>query len=226
MPQTNSLHFMRRTAVLFVLLAVLLAPGAAAQPEVSLRGNVGAAFFRSPDGLNNILNSGVDLGLGAGVELYKGVELVLQGNYDRFTLNGDNVALFDANLSVGAGVEGGALNVLNGTIGLRYTLENSTDAHPYVSGGVGLYRTVFEKAKIQGDEIFRRLEATNRGFYAAIGSTFRINDTYAVFFEPRFVSVDTKGSELDTVKSTRYVTLRLGLDVRLWGTDTGRQRSP
>ncbi|PSQ82831.1 MAG: hypothetical protein BRD30_13595 [Bacteroidetes bacterium QH_2_63_10] len=217
---------MRRTAVLFVLLAILLVPGAAAQPEVSLRGNVGAAFFRSPDGLNNVLNSGVDLGLGAGVELYKGVELVLQGSYDRFTLNGDNVALFDANLSVGARVEGGALNVSNGTIGLRYTLENSTDAHPYVAGGVGVYRSVLEKTKIQGEEIFPRLATTSRGFYAAIGSTFRINDTYAVFFEPRFVSVDTEGSELDTGEPTRYVTLRLGLDVRLWGADADRQRSP
>ena len=217
---------MRRTAALFVLLAILLVPGAAAQPEVSLRGNVGAAFFRSPDGLNNVLNSGVDLGLGAGVELYKGVELVLQGSYDRFTLNGDNVALFDANLSVGARVEGGALNVLNGTIGLRYILENSTDAHPYVAGGVGVYRSVLEKTKIQGEEIFPRLATTSRGFYAAIGSTFRINDTYAVFFEPRFVSVDTEGSELDTGESTRYVTLRLGLDVRLWGADADRQRSP
>lgn len=217
---------MRRTALLFVLLAFLLAPGAAAQPEVSLRGNVGAAFFRSPEGLNNVLNSGVDLGLGAGVELYRGLELVLQGSYDRFTLNGDNVALFDTNLSVGAGVEGGALNVLNGTVGLRYTLENSTDVHPYVSGGVGLYRSVLEETIIQGEEIFPRLTATSRGFYAAVGATFRINDTYAVFFEPRFVSVDTEGSELGTGESTRYMTLRLGLDVRLWGTDADRQRSP
>lgn len=206
---------MRRTAVLFSFLVLLVVSGAVAQPTVSVRGNVGAAFFQSPEGLNNILNSGVDLGLGAGVQLYGGLELVLQGSYDRFTMNGDNVALLSEGLDVRSEIEGGALNVLSGTIGFRYILRNPSDAHPYVSGGIGLYQSVLEEAFSEEDEIFQRLVATRKGYYMAIGTNFRIDDTYAVFFEPRLVIIDTNGSELNTPASTRYATLLLGLEVQL-----------
>ena len=206
---------MRRTAALLVLLG-LLTTSVSAQPTVSLRGNVGAAFFQSPEGLNTVLNSGVDLGLGAGVEVYNGLEVVLQGSYDRFTLNGDNVALLNDNLSVGTPVDGGALNVLNGTIGLRYTLKNQSDAHPYVAGGVGLYRTVLAETRIrQSGNVLPERSARGRGGHAAVGSNFRINETYSVFVEPRYVIVDTEGSELETGTSTRYVTVRLGMGVQL-----------
>ncbi|MEF8866327.1 MAG: outer membrane beta-barrel protein [Salinibacter sp.] len=207
---------MRRTAALLVLLGLLLSTSVSAQPAVSLRGNVGAAFFQSPEGLNTVLNSGVDLGLGAGVEVYDGLEVVLQGSYDRFTLNGDNVALLEENLSVGTSVEGGALNVLNGTIGLRYTLKNQSDAHPYVSGGVGLYRTEFAEARVrQSENVLPERSTRRRGFHVAIGSNFRIDETYSVFVEPRYVVVDTEGSDLETGSSTRYVTVRLGMGVQL-----------
>lgn len=207
---------MRRTAALLVFLGLLLTTSVSAQPTVSLRGNVGAAFFQSPEGLNTVLNSGVDLGLEAGVEVYNGLEVVLQGSYDRFTLNGDNVALINDNLSVGTPVDGGALNVLNGTIGLRYTLENRSDAHPYVAGGVGLYRTVLAETRIpQSGNVLPERSARGRGFHAAVGSNFRIDETYSVFVEPRYVIVDTEGSELDTGASTRYVTVRLGMEVQL-----------
>lgn len=207
---------MRRSTLLLVFIAVLAAPSALAQPTISVRGNVGAAFFQSPDGLNNVLNSGVDLGVGAGIQVYRGLELVLHGSYDRFTLNGDNVALLDENLSVGTRVDGGNFNVLNGTIGLRYVLRNPGDVHPYASSGVGVYRTVFEETIIhQSEEAFPRRATTRRGFHMAIGSNFRIDDTYAFFFEPRYVIVNTENSELNTGTSTRYVTVRLGLDIRL-----------
>lgn len=207
---------MRRTAALVVFLGLLVSTGVSAQPAVSVRGNVGAAFFQSPDGLNTVLNSGVDLGLGAGVEVYEGLEIVLQGSYDRFTLNGDNVALVNENLSLETTVEGGALNVLNGTIGFRYTLENQSDAHPYVSGGVGLYRTVLAETQIRSNgSIFPERSTRSRGFHGAIGIDFRIDETYSFFFEPRYVVVDTDGSELETNTSTRYITVRLGMDVQL-----------
>lgn len=206
---------MRRTVILFSFLVVLVVSGAVAQPTVSVRGNAGAAFFQSPEGLNNILNSGVDLGLGAGVQLYGGLEFVLQGSYDRFTMNGDNVALLSEGLDVRSEIEGGALNVLSGTIGFRYTLRNPSDVHPYVSGGIGLYRSVLGEAFSKGDEILRRLAATRKGYHMAIGTNFRIDDTYAVFFEPRLVIIDTNGSELNTPTSTRYATFLLGLEVQL-----------
>ena len=206
---------MRRIAALFVFVGLLLGTRASAQPAVSVRGNVGAAFFQSPEGLNNVLNSGVDLGLGAGLEVYDGLEVVLQGSYDRFTLNSDNVALLDDNLPVGTSVEGGALNLINGTVGLRYTLKNQSDAHPYVAGGIGLYRTELAEARVrQGENVLPERSTRGRGFHLAIGSNFRVNETYGVFFEPRYVVVDTGGSDLQTGDSTRYVTIRLGVEVQ------------
>lgn len=214
-PRTNTFSPMRRTSILFVFLAFLLVPSTVAQPTVSVRGNAGAAFFQSPEGLNTILNSGVDLGLSAGVQVYGGLELVLEGSYDRFTMNGDNIALLNEGLDVGSRIRGGALNVLGGKIGMRYTLRNPSDAHPYVSGGIGLYRSVLEEAYYQNDEILRRLATRRKGYHVAIGTNFRIDDTYAFFFEPRLVIIDTNGSELDTPTSTRYVTVLIGLEMKL-----------
>lgn len=206
---------MRRTAALLVFFGLVLSTRVSAQPAVSVRGNVGAAFFQSPEGLNNVLNSGVDLGLEAGLEVYDGLEVVLQGSYDRFTLNSDNVALLDDNLPVGASVEGGALNLINGTVGLRYTLENQSDAHPYLAGGIGLYRTELAEAQVrQGENVLPERSTRGRGFHLAIGSNFRVDETYGVFFEPRYVVVDTDDSDLQTGTSTRYVTVRLGMEVQ------------
>ena len=206
---------MRRTAALLIVLSLVFSTRVSAQPAVSVRGNVGAAFFQSPEGLNNVLNSGVDLGLEAGLEVYDGLEVVLQGSYDRFTLNSDNVALLDDNLSVGTSVEGGALNLINGTVGLRYTLKNQSDAHPYVAGGIGLYRTELAEARVrQGENVLPERSTRGRGFHLAIGSNFRVDETYGVFFEPRYVVVDTGGSDLQTGDSTRYVTVRLGVEVQ------------
>ena len=206
---------MRRTAALLVFFGLVLSTRVSAQPAVSVRGNVGAAFFQSPEGLNNVLNSGVDLGLEAGLEVYDGLEVVLQGSYDRFTLNSDNVALLDDNLPVGTSVEGGALNLINGTVGLRYTLKNQSDAHPYVAGGIGLYRTELAEAQVrQGENVLPERSTRGRGFHLAIGSNFRVDETYGVFFEPRYVVVDTDDSDLQTGTSTRYVTVRLGMEVQ------------
>ena len=206
---------MRRTAALLIVLGLVFSTRVSAQPAVSVRGNVGAAFFQSPEGLNNILNSGVDLGLEAGLEVYDGLEVVLQGSYDRFTLNSDNVALLDDNLSVGTSVEGGALNLINGTVGLRYTLKNQSDAHPYVAGGIGLYRTELAEAQVrQGANVLPERSTRGRGCQLAIGANCRANATYGGFFEPRYVVVDTGGSDLQTGDSTRYVTVRLGVEVQ------------
>ncbi|MFB6098863.1 MAG: outer membrane beta-barrel protein [Salinibacter sp.] len=208
---------MRRTAAVFLILVpFLIGATAGAQPVVTMRGNVGAAFFRSPEGLNTVLNSGIDLGLGTGIQLYEGLEIVLEGSYDRFTLNADNIALYSENLSVGTRVEGGALNVLNATIGFRYLFSHQGSARPYAAGGIGIYRSVLERARIpETNQRLSRLAAISRGYHAALGARFRIDDTYSFFFEPRYVIVDTNGTELDTNSSTRYLTVRLGLDVRL-----------
>jgi opacity protein-like surface antigen len=206
---------MRRLAVLFVFLPFLVGSIAVAQPKGSLRGNVGAAFFQSPEVLNTVLNSGVNLGVGAAVRMTEGLEFVLEGSYDRFTFNGDTFGIRAENVSVESDVEGGHLNVQNVTAGLRYTFTNQSDVHPYVAGGVGVYRSVLERITVsQSDQTLPRRTATTNGYHAALGSKFLVNETYNFFFEPRLVIVDTDGSELQTGSSARYVTVRLGVDVR------------
>ncbi len=207
---------MRRAVVLIFFLAFFLGTGVKAQPSVSVQGNVGAAFFQSPSGLSDILNSGVNLEFGTGVQVYEGLEVVLQGSYDRFTLNGDNLTLFNQNLPVEAEVEGGAFTLLNATLGLRYTLQNQGSAHPYVSGGMGIYRTTLSEARIsQSNETLPGRATTGKGYHATLGTKFQIDETYSFFFGPRYVIVDTNESELQTSTSTRYVTLRLGVEVQL-----------
>lgn len=203
---------LRSRTILFVLLLLVGSMGAMAQPTVSVRGNVGATFFRSPDGRGQTLNSGVAFGLEAGLRFYRGLAVTVQGGYDQFTLNEETTRLLSRNDVIQAG----DLSFLNGSLGLRYTYVNDGDAHPFISAGVGLYRVrsgnwkVFEEGEVanQGAVLTQRDE----GIHLGVGSVFRLDDTYAVFFEPRYIFYDL--SE-DVIGSIRYFTLRLGVDVQL-----------
>lgn len=193
---------------------------AAAQSTVSLRGNVGASFFQSPGVEQDLLNSGTDLGLGLDVAVYRGISVVLEGGYDRFTLNQENAEILS-----GAGrFRAGDLSLLGGSLGVRYTLENESDAHPYLMAGIGLYRGTQTDSRFYGAEGGQESASTKtsiqRGFHLALGSNFRLDDTYTVFAEPRFTFIKGKSdgfliSTQDT-EMPRFFTLRLGLDVRLW----------
>jgi len=180
----------------------------AAQPTVSVRGNVGASFFQSPDLLNEALHSGVDLGVGAGVEVYRGLSLTARAGIDRFTLNERNFRRIGFR-------EGGDISFLSGSLGLRYTYENETDAHPYLATGVGRYRqTISNRRGIEGGELVDRdgaLRDRGLGTHLALGSLLRFNDTYALFFESRYVFYDLAEGLGD---AQRYFTLRVGVDVQ------------
>lgn len=180
-----------------------------AQPTVSVRGNVGASFFRSPDSRSEILNSGTSLGVEAGIRVYRGLAVTIGGGYDRFTLNEENTRLFAA--------AGGDWAFLSGTMGLRYTYLNSSDAHPYLSVGAGMYRLRSTNRREASDQelvsIGGQAQEIKTGLHLALGSVFRLNDTYAVFFEPRYVFYDLEVARQNMV---RYFTLRLGIDVQLF----------
>lgn len=201
---------MRWSSLLLVFFLVLgTSTAAVAQPTVSVRGNVGASFFRAPDGLSQVLHSGVDMGLGVDVRVYRGLSITAHGGYDQFTLNEETARLFER-------IEVGDLSFLSGALGVRYTYLNNSDAHPYVTTGVGLYRARSSNRKVfEGGELINRKEKQSFrdiGGHLAVGSLFRLDETYAVFFEPRYVfyGVDEK-----LTGTLRYFTLRLGLDVQL-----------
>jgi hypothetical protein len=191
------------------LLLLGLSASAAAQPTVTLRGNVGASFFRAPDGVKNALNSGVDVGAGAGIRVWEGVSIIGHVSYDQFTLNEQTAR------SLGRAVAGDR-SFLGGALGVRYTYLNETDAHPYASVGAGIYRLHESNRKVfrQGNVVERlpSQSATNVGLHLALGSLFRLDDTYALFFEPRYVFYDI--SERLT-GAQRYASLRLGVEVQL-----------
>ena len=198
-----------RSAFLAFVLVLGLSVSAAAQPTISVRGNVGASFFRSPDALSEALHSGVDLGLGAGIRVYRGLSVTVRGGYDQFTLNEETARLYQQ-------IEVGDLSFLSGSIGLRYTYTNDSDAHPYGAIGVGVYRASSSNRKqfSQGQLIQEQPKqvTTELGAHLAIGSLFRLDDTYAVFFEPRYVFYNLAENRGGTI---RYFTLRLGVDVTL-----------
>lgn len=204
----NLSHFARFAGVILLLL-VGTSVGAWAQPTVSVRGNVGAAFFQSPDLRSELLNSGTNLGLGADVRVYRGFSIAIGGAYDSFTLNEQNARLYQQS--------GGDLSFLGGQIGLRYTYFNDSDAHPYVAAGVGLYRgRLTNRVAFTEDgervEVPERAQSNEKGVYLAFGSVFRLDDTYAVFAEPRYVVFDVSEGLDDAL---RYFTLRLGVEVQL-----------
>ena len=198
-----------RLTILAFVLVLGLSVSAAAQPTISVRGNVGASFFRSPDALSEALHSGVDLGIGAGIRVYRGLSVTVRGGYDQFSLNEETARLYQQ-------IEVGDLSFLSGSIGLRYTYTNDSDAHPYGAIGVGVYRASSSNRKqfSQGQLIQERPKqvSTEIGGHLAIGSLFRLDDTYAVFFEPRYVFYNVAENLGGTI---RYFTLRLGVDVKL-----------
>ena len=197
-----------RTILLACALALAASVGAAAQPAISVRGNVGASFFRSPDLLNEALHSGVDVGVGAGIEIYRGLSFTVRGGIDRFTLNEQSFRRVGFR-------NGGDVSFLSGSLGLRYTYENETDAHPYVAIGGGRYRRTISNLRAVEDGELVNLEGsradTRLGTHLALGSLLRFNDRYALFFEPRYVLYDLAEGPGD---AQRYVTLRLGVDVQ------------
>lgn len=207
-----------------LLLVFSLAGGlvstAAAQPNVHLRGNVGASFFQSPGVEQDLLNSGTDLALGVDADVYRGFSVTLQGEYDQFTLNQENAQI----LSGGGRFRAGDLSLIGGSLGLRYTLQNDSDAHPYAVGGIGLYRGRQTDSRFYGaeggEEPAAKKTSIQGGYYLALGTNFRLDDTFAVFLEPRFTFINAESdsfliSSQDT-ETPRYFTLRLGVDVRVW----------
>lgn len=214
-----------RLLVVFVCAAglastALAQPVSSPDPRVSLRGNVGASFFQSPATEQDLLNSGTDLGVGVDVWVYRGLSVSMQAGYAQFTLNQENARI----LSGVGRYRAGDLSLLSGSIGLRYTLRTDSDAHPYVLAGVGLYRGKQSDSRFYGgEEGLQPAEtktSTQRGFHLALGANLRLDDTYAVFLEPRLTFVEAKqdGFLISTqeTETPRYFTLRLGLDVRLW----------
>lgn len=197
-----------RTTLLTCVLVLGTSIGAVAQPTISVRGNVGASFFQSPELLGEALHSGVDLGVGAGVRVYRGISLTVRGGLDRFTLNERNFRQIGFS-------KGGDVSFLSGSLGLRYTYENETDAHPYLSTGVGRYqqRVSNRRAPQNGELVKKDGSRTDSalGSHLALGSLLRLNDTYALFFESRYVFYDVAESVTGT---QRYFTLRLGVDLK------------
>jgi len=198
-----------RTLSLTLGLVLGSVGAAVAQPTVSVRGNVGATFFQSPDATSSVLNSGTNLGLETEVRLYRGIGVTVGVGYDRFTLNEENVRIY--------GRGGGDLSFLSGTVGLRYTLVNDTDARPYVTVGGGMYRAlVSDRKRVTSDgnlvDIDSQATEWQEGLHLAAGSLFRLDDTYAVFAEPRFTFFDV---DRGLSGALRYFTVRLGVDVQL-----------
>jgi hypothetical protein len=198
-----------RLFVAALLVALGTAGAAAAQPTVSVRGNVGASFFRAPELTRQILHSGSNVGVEAGLRLYRGLAVTVGADYYSFTLNEDNARLYRAG--------GGDLAFLGGGLGLRYTLANSTDAHPYAAIGGGIYQVrVTNRQRVTTGGTLEPIEGTRtaveEGMHLALGSLFRIDDTYAVFVEPRYMFFDLNG---DAGEATRSFVLRLGMDVQL-----------
>lgn len=181
---------------------------------------MGAAFFQSPSTLNEFLDSGFDLGLETGIRVYRGLDIVVQGGYDRFSLNEDNFALRFEEVAVGdrSRIEGGNLYLLNVALGLRYVFLNDSDVRPYITSGVGLYRSAITERDIFQDGILLHTESRkgmiSRGVHVGMGMNFHVNDTYVVFFEPRYVFVQTTNRAFGFESFTRFVPVRLGLEMR------------
>lgn len=197
---------------MLVLFAAVFAFGGASQAvaqTVTVRGNVGATFFRSPDATKRILHSGSGLGIETSLRVTRGLSLTLEGTYSGFSLNEENARLYSQ--------DGGDVSVLGGALGLRYTLVNSTDAHPYLALGGGIYRLRNTNRKqVTGNDTLaptnESSQSIEEGLHLGLGSSFRIDETYAIFVEPRYVFYDVSQGIGGTV---RYFTLRLGMDVTI-----------
>jgi hypothetical protein len=193
-----------------LLILVGMVGSAAAQPAVSVRGNVGASFFRGPDLTQQILHSGANVGVEVDLHVGGGFAVTLGGMYDGFTLNEENARL--------RGRGGSDVSFVGGSLGIRYTFRNRTDAHPYVTLGGGLYQRRSTNRKQYDSEENALVSAGQRevafgeGVHLGLGSLFRLDDTYAVFVEPRYTFFDVSEGVGD---ATRYFALRLGMDMRL-----------
>lgn len=208
MNPSPDLSTLLRSMLLAGVLCLGMSVPVAAQPTVSVRGNVGASFFQSPDGVSRALHSGTNLGVGVGVRVWRSLSITVHGGYDQFSLNKQNLRAFEDETL-------GELSYYSGSLGLRYTYRNETDAHPYLDLGLGRYQlTVSDRKTVQGNQLVDeggRTTDTRLGSHFALGSLLRLNDTYALFFESRYDFYNV-GDRL--IGTQRYFTLRLGVDVQ------------
>jgi hypothetical protein len=142
-----------------------------------------------------------------------GIAVTVGGGYNSFSLNEENARLY-----LPSGENSGDLSFLGGSIGVRYTHENDSDAHPYGAIGVGLHQIRLKNQKTYDPQRGDLVRAEDRSdtsleesIHIAIGSLFRLNETYSVFAEPRYEFFDLSRGPNDAV---RYFTLRLGIDVQ------------
>ena len=230
----------RLSLVVSFLLVFAAAPVLAQDRLVNLRPAVGGAIFSQPDQLDSFMGSGVGGRLAVGVQvlprLVPGLEITLGGSYDQFTTNeGDLRLRLRSDARNNADIDGGTLQLLSGTAGLRYTLSLSeSSTAPYLLTGVGVYRSILTPASIRdpngdfyrtqdGDRLYdeERDVQNNLGWHIGIGFTFQINPTYQFFTEARYVVAYTKEDleagavTIDPDTSTRYVPIRLGATIRL-----------
>jgi len=198
------------TISLLLLVAGGVVGSAAAQPAVSVRGNVGASFFRGPDLTQQLLHSGANVGVEMDLHVGGGFAVTVGGMYDGFTLNEENARLRQRG--------GSDISFVGGSLGIRYTFRNRTDAHPYLALGGGLYqRRITNRKQYDSDartlvSVEERETAFEEGVHLGLGSLFRIDDTYAVFVEPRYTFFDVSNG---VGEAARYFTVRLGMDVRI-----------
>lgn len=198
-----------------VLLGGGLVGEGLAQSRISARGNVGASFFRAPNGLSEALNSGVNAGLSVDFRLYRGFFLSVQGGYDQFTLNEETTLslIGDSETILGDWA------YVNGSLGLRYVYENESDAHPYFTIGVGGYQERvsnirrFQNGEVVDANTSSTITNLRLGTHVGLGANFKLDDTYAVFFEPRYTFYDLRSG---VQESFRFFSLRLGGVVHLY----------
>jgi len=201
-----------RTYTLSLLLLIVggVVGHAAAQPAVSVRGNVGASFFRGPDLTQQLLHSGANVGAEVDLHVGGGFAVTLGGMYDGFTLNEENARLRQRG--------GSDVSFVGGSLGIRYTFRNRTDAHPYLALGGGLYQRRITNRKQYDSQaqalmsVEERETSFEEGVHLGLGSLFRVDDTYAVFVEPRYTFFNVSEG---VGEANRYFTVRLGMDVRL-----------
>ncbi len=212
---------MKRRMLLFGLL--LAVGDVVGQPTLYV--HAGPAVTLGPNQFVDFWGTGYTLGGEAGWRLTSVFEVVAGVSFRRFPFEKEEFLDEAGVIGIDLAVEGGALSVASGMLGLKLNLEASKYFAPYLVAGVGVHRRTFSAFDlfVAGEPAARLAteKDTALGFSLGAGLGWILSDRLQVYIEPSYTLVRVRpltqvlpGSLVDA-DNTRFMPLKMGVALSL-----------
>lgn len=209
--------FAMKSFLLVVAVMLGLAVSAHAQPRLSAYATGGVSVPTFPAAFGDFYRSGVHLGGGVGLRLWRRSEATIAVQYSRYTLDEDALRN-EFDLRDSFTFDGGVFRSLGLTADLRYDIYPSGQARPYALFGVGLYDSRVENLTVDDGTASAEREGNEEivaGLMAGVGVRVPVGSGFIVFAAPRYTLLLAQNRLLFAQgRSRHFLDLQIGVGFR------------